>query len=352
MKVLMKGNEAIAEAAIRAGCQMYVGYPITPQSEIAEYMSANMPKLGRTFIQSQSELISINTVLGGSMTGARCMTSSSGVGISLMQEGFTDAFSKALTPLIVNVNRLGCGMGCLAAFPGGQDDYTRETHGGGNGYYRFLVYVPSTIQEAVDMTYQAWEIAEKYHNPVELYTEGRLGQMMEAIELPEYKDVKFMSGCLDGSRAPNPNYPVWRIRDEDFITRLDAMEENEQQWEEYLLEDAETVIVAVGLCARVCKGAINKLRNQGIKIGLLRPKTVWPFPVKGFANIPTTVKRLVCVENSCKPEMLEDVIVATRKVPVLGSCALYSKATLGLISGDALMEFLNGVLNGTEKEVG
>ena len=352
MKVLMKGNEAIAEAAIRAGCQMYVGYPITPQSEITEYMSRNMPQLGRTFIQSQSELISINTVLGGSMTGARCMTSSSGVGISLMQEGFTDAFSKALTPLIVNVNRLGCGMGCLAAFPGGQDDYTRETHGGGNGYYRFLVYVPSTIQEAVDMTYQAWDIAEKYHNPVELYTEGRLGKMMEAVELPEYRVVKFLSGCQDGSQSPTPNYPVWRIRDEDFITRLDAMEENEQQWEEYLIEDAETVIVAVGLCARVCKGTIHKLREQGVKIGMLRPKTVWPFPVKGFRNITAATKRIVCVENSNKPEMLEDVIVAMRKVSNLNRCALYSKATLGLISGEELKAFLEEVLSGTEKEVG
>lgn len=351
MKVLMKGNEAIAEAAIRAGCQMYVGYPITPQSEITEYMSSNMPKFGRTFIQSQSELISINTVLGGSMTGARCMTSSSGVGISLMQEGFTDAFSKALTPLIVNVNRLGCGMGCLAAFPGGQDDYTRETHGGGNGYYRFLVYIPSTIQEAVDMTYQAWDVAEKYHNPVELYTEGRLGQMMEAVELPAYKEVKFMPGCLDGTQTPTPNYPVWRIRDEDFNLRLEAMEENEQQWEEYRLEDAELVIVAVGLCARVCKGAINKLREQGVKIGMLRPKTVWPFPVKGFKNIPGSAKKMICVENSSKPEMLEDVIVAMRKVPALSDCKLYSKATLGLIPGEELMSFLDGVITGAEKEV-
>ena len=352
MKELLKGNEAIAESAVRAGCQMYVGYPITPQSEIGEYLSVRMPELNRTFVQSQSELISINTVIGGSMTGARCMTSSSGVGISLMQEGFTDAFAKSLTPLIINVNRLGCGMGCLASFPGGQDDYTRETHGGGNGFYRFLVYIPATIQEAVDMTYEAWEIAEKYRNPVEIYTEGRLGQMMEAVELPPFKELKLLPGCLDGTTAPTPNFPLWQIKDEYFDKRIEAMEENEQQWEEFMTDDAEMVIIAVGLCSRVCRGAVKKLRSEGIKIGMLRPKTVWPFPVTGFANLPDSVEKIICVENSSRPEMLEDVIVAMKKVPKLNTVPVYSKATLGLISGKELNQFLRGVIDGSEKEVG
>ena len=352
MRELLKGNEAIAEAAVRAGCQMYVGYPITPQSEIVEYMSARMPELGRSFVQSQSELISINTVIGGSLTGARCMTSSSGVGISLMQEGFTDSFAKGLSPLVVNVNRLGCGMGGGNSFPGGQDDYTRETHGGGNGVYRFLVYVPSSIQEAVDMVYHAWDAAEKYRNPVELYTEGRLGQMMEAVELPPFKTADRPAWGIDGTTKPMPDYPVWHVEYGKFNERIALMEENEQQWESYLTDDADTVIVAVGLCARVCRGAVNKLRAQGRRIGLLRPKTVWPFPRKGFEALPASVERIVCVENSSAPQMLEDVMVTMGKVPGLKGLPVYSKATMGLIGGGELLAYLLRVYGGEEKEVG
>ncbi|MFP3153867.1 3-methyl-2-oxobutanoate dehydrogenase subunit beta [Lachnospiraceae bacterium ZAX-1] len=353
MKELWKGNEAIAEAAVRAGCRLYIGYPITPQSEIVEYMSTRMPELGRVFIQSESELISINTVFGASLTGARCMTSSSGVGISLMQEGLTACFAKGLCPLIINVNRSGNGMGGGTGFAGCQDDYTRETHGGGNGYYRYLVYIPSSIQEAVDMTYVAWDIAEKYRNPVEIYTEGRLGQMMEAVEFPDFKTPDIQAWGIDGTTKPMPEYHTMMAPSEYglFAERIRRMEENEQSWESWLTEDAETVIIAVGLCSRVCRGVIARLRAEGKKIGMLRPKAVWPFPLKGFAALPGTVKKLICVENSDGQQMLEDVLVATKKLPDLQQIPVYSNAQMGLISSYELRMFLAGVEDGSIKEV-
>lgn len=344
----------MAEAAVRAGCKLYVGYPITPQSEIVEYMSDRMPELGRTFIQSESELISIMACFGGGLTGMPVMTSSSGVGISLMQEGITACFNKGIPVLIVNVNRCGCGMGGGPGFAGSQDDYTRETHGGGNGHYRNLVYIPDSIQEAINMIYEGWEIAFKYRNPIVIYTEGRLAQMMEAVEFPPFKEIPVPDWGIDGSAKPMPDYGPHQGPDHYhvYLDRIKAMEANEQQWEEYLLEDAETVIVSVGLCSRVCRGAVNKLRSRGKKIGMLRPKAVWPFPVKGFANLPASVKKIICVENSDGAQMLEDVIVAMKKVPALNTTPVYSCAHLGLISGKDLLKYLEGVETSDIKEVG
>ena len=350
MKELWKGNEAMAEAAVRAGCELYAGYPITPQSEICEYMSHRMPELGRAFIQAESELISINTVMGGSLAGARCMTSSTGVGISLMQEGLTACFAKGICPMLINVNRCGCGMG--AQFTGSQDDYSRETRGGGNGYYRLLVYVPESIQEAVDMVYAGWDIAEKYRNPVEVYTEGRLGQMMEAVELPPFKNAPPRPDwAMDGTSKPMPDYYPMLPDHSVYLRRIRAMEENEQQWEEFHTEDAETILVAVGLTARVCKSVVLNLRAQGIKIGLLRPKTIWPFPKKGFAALPDTVQRLICVENSIGAEMLDDVLITAKALPQFRLTPVYSSTHIELISGKELTEFIHGVLNGEIEEV-
>ncbi|MBQ9815243.1 MAG: 3-methyl-2-oxobutanoate dehydrogenase subunit beta [Lachnospiraceae bacterium] len=356
MKELWKGSHAMAEAAIRAGARLYCGYPITPQSEIMEYMSERMPQVGRIFIQAESELVSINTVYGGALTGNRCVTSSSGVGISLMQEGITSCFSKGLPILIINVNRTGAGMGGGGgeggSFSGGQDDYTRETHGGGNGYYRNLVFIPDSIQEAVDMIYNAWDIAEPYRNPVVLYTEGRLAQMMEAVEMPEFKEREPLDWGVDGTSKEMKEYRAMNKEYYKYKQRIDLMRENEQQWEEYLLDDAEVVVVAVGLCSRVCRGSINKLRAQGVKIGMLRPKAVWPFPQKGFDALPKSVKKIVCVENSSGPEMLEDVIVAMRYTDHLKTVPVYSSTREGLIPTKELIPFLQGVIDGTVKEVG
>lgn len=350
MKELWKGNEAMAEAAVRAGCELYAGYPITPQSEICEYMSARMPQLGRAFIQAESELISINTVMGGALAGARCLTSSTGVGISLMQEGITASFAKGICPMIINVNRCGCGMG--AQFTGSQDDYSRETRGGGNGYYRLLVYVPESIQEAVDMVYEGWDIAEQYRNPVEIYTEGRLGQMVETVEMPPFKSPRPRPHwAIDGTSKPMPDYYPMLPDHSVYLRRIEAMQENEQRWEEFMLEDAETVLVAVGLTARVCKSVILVLREEGINIGLLRPKTIWPFPEKGFAALPDSVQRLVCVENSIGPEMLDDVLITAKKLPRFQSTPVYSSTHIELIPGPELTQFIRDILSGNIKEV-
>lgn len=350
MKELWKGNEAMAEAAVRAGCELYAGYPITPQSEICEYMSRRMPELGRVFIQAESELISINTVMGGALAGARCLTSSTGVGVSLMQEGLTACFAKGICPMLINVNRCGCGMG--AQFSGSQDDYSRETRGGGNGYYRLLVYVPESIQEAVDMIYAGWEIAEAYRNPVEIYTEGRLGQMMETVELPPFRSPRPRPDwSIDGTSKPMPDYYPMLPDHSVYLRRIHAMEEREQQWEEFHLEDAETVLIAVGLTARVSKRVVLDLRAQGIRIGLLRPKTIWPFPKKGFAALPKSVQRLICVENSIGPEMLDDVLITAKSLPKLQTLPVFSSTHIELIGKKELSEFILGVLSGTVKEV-
>lgn len=351
MKELWKGNDAMAEAAVRAGVQLYVGYPITPQSEIVEYMAWRMPDLGRIYIQSESEIISINAVLGGGLTGKRCMTSSSGVGISLMQEGISACYAKGLPVMLINVNRSGPGMG--GDFAGGQDDWLRDTRGGGQGDYRFVVMVPNSVQEAVDMVYNGFEIAEKYRTPIEIMTEGRLGQLMEAVQLPEFKEAKTQAWGMDGTTKPYPDYGPG-VRPRPWVRQYNIMremEENEQRWETFMTEDAETVIVAVGLCSRVCKGVIKKLRSRGVRIGMLRPQTAWPFPAKGFEQLPDCVRKLVCVEISNFGQMIEDVIITTRKIKRFRNIPVYSLHHYELITGQQLEQFLAKVEAGEEEEV-
>ena len=350
MKQLMKGNDAIAEAAVRADCQMYVGYPITPQSEIVEYMASRMPELGRVFVQSESELISINTVIGGALTGKRCMTSSSGVGISLMQEGLSDAFAKGLPMLLVNVNRCSCGMG--GDFGGSTDDYLRDTRGGGNGDYHFIVYVPNTVQEAVDLVYDAWDVAEKYRNPVEIMTEGRLGQMMETVEFPEFKKgPEKLDWASDGTTKPLGEYQPMPLDDAACKRRIDRMREAEQRWEMYRVEDAETVIVACGLASRVCMGAIDELRERGVKIGMLRVISAWPFPIKGFAELPDCVKRIACIEVDNDGQVIEDVLITTKKLKRFRNTPIFNFYQLHLFTPETVEEFINGVLEGKIEEV-
>lgn len=340
----------MAEAAVRAGMELYVGYPITPQSEIVEYLSARMPELGRVFIQSESEVISINALLGGSVTGARCMTSSTGVGISLMQEGLTAIFNKGLASVVIDVNRSGCGMG--NNFSGGQDDYLRSTRGGGNGDYRLLVYIPNTIQEAINLVYNAWEVGEKYRNPVMILTEGRLGQMMEAVELPEFKEIRRQEWGLDGTTKVMKDYgPMQPENTAKYRARLLLMEENEQKWEMYRTEDAEIVIVAVGLCSRVCMGAVDELREQGIRAGVLRPISAWPFPVHGFEELPDSVSRLICVEVGNYGQVIQDVLIAAKKVKKLNTVPVYNYYEYELMNSDAVSSYVKEAIAGNQKEV-
>lgn len=350
MKELWKGSEAMGEAAIRAGLKLYVGYPITPQTEIAEYMSQRMPELDRIFIQSESELVSINVAMGASMTGYRSMTSSSGVGTSLMQEGLSAIFAKALPTLLINVDRCGCGQG--NDFSGGQDDYLRDTRGGGNGDYHLLVYVPESIQEAVDLIYNKWDVAEKYRNPIEIMTEGRLAQMMEAIELPPMKEPVKQPWGIDGTRDAEGDWGKKCIRTKDYKDRILLMQENEQDWENYYTEDAETIIVALGLCARVCKGAVKKLRADGRKVGLMRPISAWPFPVKAFGEFPDTVKRIVCVEvNNCG-QVIEDVLIAGRKITKLHNTPIYGYNEYTLMTANDVISFIDKMDRNEVKEIG
>lgn len=351
MKELWKGNEAIGEAAVRAGLDLYVGYPITPQSEICEYMSDRMRELGRAFIQSESEIISINTAIGGALAGGRSMTSSSGVGTSLMQEGTSDAFAKGLPLLLVNVNRYGCGMGC--DFGGGTDDYLRDTRGGGNGDYRFIVYIPATVQEAVDLTYNAFDVGEKYRNPVEIMTEGRLGQLMESVEMPEFKKGTKAEWVIDGTTKPMPDYPPIIDNSERYKAKMDAIRENEQRWESYRTEDAETILVSIGLCSRIARAVVDEKREQGEKIGLLRPITVWPYPEKAFEELSECVKRIVCMEITNDGQMLEDVLIATKKIKKLQNIPVYEFNRTRLMYADRteMSKFIEGILDGSVKEV-
>ena len=344
MRILMKGNEAMAEAAVRAGLELYVGYPITPQSEMVEYLSARMPELGRSFIQSESEVISINAAMGGAMTGAKVMTSSSGVGISLMQEGITAAFGKRAPLVLINVNRCGWGMGGgKNVFAGGQGDYLRDTRGGGNGDYRIPVFCPCDLQEAVDLVYGAFDIALRYRTPVEIMTEGRLGQMMEDIELPEMKEV-----------APRPEWGLTgERRGIDFnnvpafvqVESMKQIEENEQRWELYRCDDAEIVIVSLGIISRVCHGAIDAMREKGIKVGMLRVISCWPFPVEGFEALPESVKAFATVEMNVRGEMIEDVKITCKDLIRYNSTPIFEWHEDDLPDESVICDFIEDINN-------
>ncbi len=353
MRELWKGNEAMAEAAVRAGMKMFVGYPITPQSDIIEYLSKRMPELNRTVIQSESEIGSINTVIGGSITGARCMTSSSGVGISLMQEGISCCFARGIPAVLIDVNRSGCGMGSRD-FGGGQDDYLRSTRGGGNGDYRLLVYIPNTIQEAVDLVYHSFEVAEKYRNPVMILTEGRLGQMMEPVEMPEYKEGPSLDWGIDGSMKIMEDYDSTEsgdINDAKYRAKRDLMLANEQKWETFMTEDADTVIVSVGMSSRVSRTAVTELRKEGYRVGLLRPVSAWPFPINGFMQLPNSVKRLVCVEVNNFGQVIEDVLITAKQVKKFNDIPVYSYYDHRLMSSESVTDYIKRIYNKEEVEV-
>ena len=314
-KVLMSGNHALAEAAIRAGCRFYFGYPITPQNEVAEYMAEHMPKAGGVFIQAESEIASINMVLGAAVTGARAMTSSSSPGISLKQEGISFLAGQELPAVIVNMVRGGPGLGNIA---GCQGDYFQATRGGGHGDYRTIVLAPSSVQELVDLMVLAFDLADKYRNPVVVLGDGMTGQMREPVVLPEpVNELPEKEWALRGAKGRKSRFSRSLILDvramEEHNWKLQRkyqeIERNELRYEEFMLEDAQLVVVAFGSSARIAKGAIKRARREGLKVGLFRPITLWPFPSLRLRELAEQVKEFLVFELNAG-QMVEDVRLA------------------------------------------
>ena len=316
-KVLMKGNEAIAEAALRAGCLHYFGYPITPQTELTAYMAKRLPKTeGGVFLQAESEISAINMVYGVASTGKRVMTSSSSPGVSLKQEGISYLAGSDLPAVIVNVQRGGPGLGGIQP---SQSDYFQATKGGGHGDYHLIVLTPSSVQEMADLTSLAFDLADKYRTPAMLLADGTMGQMMEPVELPEpHTSAVDKPWAVTGTQMKrkhniiNSLYLSPEVLENTNFERYEryaAIERDEVRYESYMMDDAEYCIVAFGIAARVAKNAITAMRKEGMKVGLLRPITVWPFPKDAVREAAQKVKGFVSVELSMG-QMIEDVRLA------------------------------------------
>lgn len=321
-KELMKGNDAIAEAAIKAGCDLFFGYPITPSTEIIEYMAKHLPLKGGEMVQAESEVSAINMVYGASGTGKRVMTASSSPGVSLKQEGISYLAANELPCVVVNIMRTGPGLGGLGP---SQSDYFQATKGGGHGDYKVIVLGPSSVQEAAEHTQMAFDLADYYRNPVIVLGDGIIGQMMEPVvfSYESRKDLPPKDWATTGAKGRKPNiithYNLTNEVGEEYLTRLEKKYQNIQSelqmYEDYMMEDAEYALVAFGTSARVCKSAVRMARKQGLKLGLIRPITLWPFPVKAFETYADQVKGFLTVELSLG-QMIEDVRLAVNgKVP-------------------------------------
>ncbi len=346
---LMKGNEALAEAAIRAGCQAYFGYPITPQSEILEYFAEEGRQRGMIVLQAESELAAINMVYGGAGAGARVMTSSSSPGISLMQEGLSYIASAQLPCLVVNINRGGPGLGTIQP---AQGDYFQATKGGGHGDYRLIVLAPSSVQEMADFVYDAFDLADKYRNPAMILADGALGQMMEKVEFRDYNPA---------ARIPPKPWATTgkkKDRERNIITSLYIQPENmekinlalqekyrkvtatEVRFEEVATDDAEYLLVAYGLVARIAHRAIEIARAQGIRAGLLRPITLYPYPYQPIRALAKRVAGVLVVEMN-SGQMVEDVRLAVEgRVPV----SFYGRMGGIIPSPDEVVEALRNLI--------
>ncbi len=314
-KQLMSGNHALGEAAIRAGCKFYFGYPITPQNEVAEYMSDNMPRAGGTFIQAESEIASISMVLGAAVTGARAMTSSSSPGISLKQEGISFLAGQELPGVIANMCRGGPGLGNIA---GSQCDYFQATRGGGHGDYRTIVLAPSSVQELVDLTVLAFDLADRYRNPVVILGDGLLAQMREPVVFPEQlKKLPEKDWALRGAKGRPSRFSRSLILDTKMMEehnwklkrKYQQIEKNEIKSETFMLDDARMAIVAFGSAARIAKGAIKRVRREGVRAGLIRPVTLWPFPTSQVRELTDRIKQYIVFELNTG-QMVEDVQLA------------------------------------------
>ncbi len=316
-KVLMKGNEAIAEAAIMAGCRHYFGYPITPQTEIAAYMAKRMPKIGGVFLQAESEIAAINMVYGVASTGKRVMTSSSSPGVSLKGEGLSYLAGADLPSLIVNVQRGGPGLGGIQP---SQSDYFQATKGGAHGDFHMIVLAPESVQEMADLTVKGFDLADKYRMTSMILADGTMGQMMEAVSLdydtPEPIEKPWATTGTEMKRPHNIVNSLFLAPEElektnfERYDRYEIIKENEVMYEEYMMEDAEICVAAFGIAARVAKSAINEARAKGIKVGMIRPITLWPFPEKQFKAAAEKVHTFISVELSMG-QMIEDVKLAT-----------------------------------------
>ena len=315
-KVLMKGNEAIAEAAILAGCRHYFGYPITPQTEIAAYMAKRMPKIGGTFLQAESEVAAINMVYGVSATGKRVMTSSSSPGISLKGEGLSYLAGADLPALVVNVQRGGPGLGGIQP---SQSDYFQATKGGAHGDFHMIVLAPASVQEMAELTVKGFDLADKYRMTSMILADGTMGQMMEPVSLDFAEGEKVEKPwAATGTKMQREHNIInslflkpEQLEKTNFerYERYETIKENEVMYEEYMMEDAEICVVAFGIAARVSKNAINEARAKGIKVGMIRPITLWPFPEKVIAAAAEKVKKFISVELSMG-QMIEDVRLA------------------------------------------
>jgi 2-oxoglutarate/2-oxoacid ferredoxin oxidoreductase subunit alpha len=317
-KVLMKGNEAIALAAVKGGCDAFFGYPITPQNEIPEFLSKYMNEHGKVFVQAESEVAAINMVYGAAGAGVRVMTSSSSPGIALKQEGISYIAAAELPCVIVNVMRGGPGLGGIQP---SQADYKQITRGGGNGDYYVVAYAPENLQETVDIMKEAFDVADFYRNPVMIGVDGLIGQMMEPVDLDR---------PTPGRNLPNKDWATTGVstgKDRRIVTSIhldpndlerhvwklhakyQEIKKNEQRYELINMENAEFVIVAYGSMSRICRSSIELLKAEGINVGIIRPITIWPYPQKAFDLIPPTVKGILCAELSTG-QMLDDVLIA------------------------------------------
>jgi len=352
-RVLMKGNEAIAESAIRAGVQSYFGYPITPQNEITAYMARHMPAQGRTFIQAESEIAAINMVYGAASAGERSMTSSSGPGISLKQEGISFLAGAQLPAVIVNIMRGGPGLGNIAP---SQADYFQACKGGGHGDYHLVVYAPASVQEAADLTIRAFDVADRYRNPVMILGDAILGQMMEPVALSDaVPNPPAKPWALGGKRNGRPPNLINSLSlDEGVVeewnwilkAKYDRIREAEGMVEALHCEDADLILVAYGTSSRICKEVQQQARAKGLKIGLIRPITLWPFPYKAIARASQKTREFLVVEMSLG-QMIEDV-----KLSVMDRAALHFQGRPGggVPGEDDIMEIIEHVL--VRKRVG
>lgn len=322
-KVLMKGNEALAEAALRAGCKCFFGYPITPQTEISAYLAKNMAKRGGVFLQAESEIAAINMVLGASASGVRAMTSSSSPGISLKSEGVSYIAGSDLPCVIVNVQRGGPGLGGIQP---SQSDYFQATKALGHGDFKLIVYAPASVQETIDMTFLAFDTADRFRMPVMILSDGLLGQMMEPVAFPEIEvKIPEKPWACRGHENKRPHnivnslYLQPEILERSVNERFERYERVKRECvlsESYLCEDAEIVVVSFGAAARISKSAVDAAREKGVKAGLFRPRTLSPFPEKQLAEACKNAKNVLSVEMN-KGQMIEDIKLALEcRLPV------------------------------------
>ena len=352
-KVLVKGNEAVAEAAIQAGCRYFFGYPITPQTEISAYMAKRMPKIGGVFLQAESEVSAANMVYGAAGAGARVMTSSSSPGISLKAEALSYMAGADLPCVIVNIMRAGPGLGGIQA---SQSDYFQATKGHGHGDYRVIVLAPSSVQEIVDMTADAFDMADIYRMPVMILGDGMLGQMMEPVVFGNYQSKKeltektWATTGTNMARKHNIVNSLYITPEEleklvqDRYKKYETIEKEEARAEEYMCEDADIIIAAYGTIARVAKSAIQRARAKGIKVGLIRPITLWPFPGNVFVKYADKVKSFLSVEMSMG-QMIEDVRLSVAgKAPV----DFYGRTGGMIPSPEEIVEKLEAMIGGVK----